>query len=266
MLLSMTVVEGLSVETRRFYRSAIRLLNEWEIPFLVGGAYALAERTGIVRHTKDFDVFLLPEDARPAVRAFRRAGFRAELTFEHWLGKVFHRDDFVDLIFSSGNGVSRVDPEWFERSAPATVFGEPVRLCPVEEVIWQKAFICERERFDGADINHLLLAFGDQIDWNRLLARFGPHWRMLLSHLVMFGFAYPSEQGAVPRWVLDELTRRLREEMPSERRVCRGTLLSRTQYVADLEQGGYADGRLEVENGMTPDQAAVWTVAGLIGM
>jgi hypothetical protein len=265
MISTKAATEGLSLVTQGFYRDAVRLLNEWEIPFLVGGAYALAQRTGIVRHTKDLDVFLLPEDARPALRAFRQAGFRAELTFDHWLGKVFCGEDFVDLIFSSGNGVAQVDPGWFEFSDPARVFGEPVRLCPVEETIWSKAFVCERERFDGADVNHLLLAFGKDLDWDRLLARFGDHWRVLLSHLVLFGYAYPSEQAAIPPWVMHELTRRLRDEEPDGRRVCRGTLLSRTQYVRDLEREGYADGRLDVEGGMTPVQADAWTEAGLRG-
>jgi hypothetical protein len=257
--------EGLSLETQGFYRDAVRVLNEWEIPFLLGGAYALAQRTGIVRHTKDLDIFLLPEDARPALRAFRQAGYRAELTFEHWLGKVFCGEDFVDLIFSSGNGIARVDLGWFEYSDPARVFGQPVRLIPVEEMIWSKAFICERERFDGADINHLLLACGRDIDWNRLLGRFDEHWRVLLSHLILFGYSYPGELDAVPRWVMDELTRRLGEEEPDGGRVCRGTLLSRIQYVRDLEKEGYADGRLGIEGGMTPGQADAWTEAGLRG-
>jgi hypothetical protein len=34
-------------------------------------------------------------------------------------------------------------------------------------------------------------------------------------------------------------------EPPAER-VCRGTLLSRTQYVVDVERWGYADGRLDM--------------------
>ena len=36
------------------------------------------------------------------------------------------------------------------------VLDKEVKLCPPEEIIWSKSFIMERERFDGADINHLL--------------------------------------------------------------------------------------------------------------
>jgi hypothetical protein len=250
--------------TQEFYQESIRLLNRAEVPFLVGGAYALAERTGVVRHTKDLDLFLRREDLDSALEAFRRAGYRAEVTFEHWLAKVFHPEgDFVDFIYSSGNGIAKVDDVWFEHAGKGTVFGEPVLLCPVEETVWCKAFICERERFDGADVNHVLLACGRELDWQRLLGRFGPHWRMLLAHLVMFGFVYPSERGAIPSWVMRELTRRLSEETPEDGNVCNGPLLSRTQYRRDLEQEGYADARLEAESGMSEQEVRVWTEAGI---
>ena len=50
----------------------------------------------------------------------------------------------------------------------------PVLLAPPEEMIWSKAFVCERERYDGADVNHLLRACGRQMDWQRLLAALRP--------------------------------------------------------------------------------------------
>jgi hypothetical protein len=260
-----SALEDLSLETQGFYRRAARLLEEGDVPFLVGGAYALAHYTGIVRHTKDFDVFVRPEDCPRALEALARGGYRTELTFAHWLGKAFHGEDFVDVIFSSGNGVAKIDDLWFEHAETATLFGERVKLCPIEEIIWSKAFVCERERFDGADINHLLRARGRELDWKRILERFGPHWRMLLTHLVLFGFVYPSERDAVPAWVTSDLTRRLEAEAkaPASRRICQGTLLSRIQYAIDMDQWGYADARLDHEAGMTRKEVNDWTEAGL---
>jgi hypothetical protein len=40
-------------------------------------------------------------------------------------------------------------------------------------------------------------------------------------------------------------------------------VLSRTQYVVDVEQWGYQDARVEPLGGMTADDAARWTEAGL---
>jgi hypothetical protein len=170
----------------------------------------------------------------------------------------------VDVIFSSGNGLCRVDEGWFEHAVAATVLDSPVRLCPAEEMIWQKSYIMERERFDGADVLHLLRARGPALDWDRLLARFGPHWRVLLSHLVLFGFVYPAEQAAVPASVLRALTEHLSEGAPPAAApgpLCRGTLLSRTQYLADTEYWGYQDARLRPWGGMSEEEVNRWTAA-----
>ena len=108
--------------------------------------------------------------------------------------------------------------------------------------------LCDgRERYDGADVAHLLLTYGDRLDWQRLLDRFGPYWRVLLTHLVLFGFIYPHERECVPIAVIDALLHRLRCERrisPTPERVCQGTLLSKTQYVIDIERWGYQDARL----------------------
>src|SRR5467141_1046194 len=93
-------------QSRAFYPDAMSLMEKDGLPFLVGGAYAFARYTGIERHTKDFDVFIRREDFQKAKKIFRDAGYQAELTFEHWLGKAFKGDDFVDLIYSAGNGVA----------------------------------------------------------------------------------------------------------------------------------------------------------------
>jgi hypothetical protein len=137
-------------------------------------------------------------------------------------------------------------------------------LCPPEEVVWSKAFIMERERFDGADINHLLHACMCSLDWDRLLRRFGPHWRLLLTHLILFGYVYPAEVGKIPQGIMQVLMDRLRLEQsapPPRERVCQGTLLSRAQYLIDIEEWGYRDARLTPQGPMSPEEIATWTAA-----
>ena len=121
-----------------------------------------------------------------------------------WIAKARCGEDVVDIIFSSGNGVAVVDDDWFAHAREATILDMRARLCPPEEMIWSKGYIMERERFDGADVAHLLRACGRTLDWPRLLARFDRHWPVLLVHLVLFAFVYPSERDAVPAWVMDE--------------------------------------------------------------
>lgn len=67
-----------------------------------------------------------------------------------------------------GNGVSAVDDGWFEHAHSVALLGMPVLIAPVEETLWWKAFVMERERFDGADVAHILLAHAESLDWRRL--------------------------------------------------------------------------------------------------
>jgi hypothetical protein len=246
----------------RFYVEALGRLTTGGIPFLVGGSFAFARHTGIHRDTKDLDVFLMPADVDRTLALFERAGYRADVPFPHWLGKVFHGGFFLDLIFCAGNGVARVDQGWFDHAVDDDVLGMPVRLCPPEEMIWSKAFVQERERFDGADVIHLLREAGPTLDWPRLLARFGDHWPVLLSHLILFRFVYPDRRHVIPSRVVNDLmARAAKQRSEPDNHVCHGTLLSREQYLHDLEQFGYGDARLEPHGAMTREEMEIWTEA-----
>lgn len=245
-----------------FYREAIKVLQEARIPFVVGGAFALRIYADIARDTKDLDVFLRERDLKRAIEAFERAGFKSELTFPHWLAKTWCGEEFMDIIFRAGNGLCDVDDSWFERAHVKELLGLTLPLCPPEEMIWMKSYIMERERFDGADIAHLIRSRAEKLNWPHLLQRFGPDWRVLLSHLVMFGFIYPSERQRIPHALMDELLRRVRDEQRSaltDAQICNGTLISRAQYLPDIERWGYRDGRLVPRVQMTEEHIADWT-------
>ena len=264
--------QHLDPETRAFYCRALTRLQQAGVSFLVGGAYAFERYTGIARHTKDLDVFLREADYPRALTALEADGCRGEVPFPHWLAKAHCGDHFVDLIFGSGNGVAPVDDDWFSYAVDETVLGIPVQVVPAEEMIWQKSLIMERERFDGADVAHVLRARAHLLDWDRLDGRFGEHWPVLLSHLILFGYIYPEERSKIPTGFFQALLRRA-EDPPrpaaEEQRgdadapVCNGTVLSRTQYVVDVEQWGYQDARVEPLGAMTAAEAANWTEAGL---
>jgi len=261
--------EILSAEARDFYRRVMTTLEEERLPFLVGGAYAYARYTGVVRHTKDFDIFVRPRDFERTLTIFEKMGLKTERSFAHWLGKGFQGEHFVDVIFSSGNGVARVDDLWFEHAVDEEVLDTPAKLIPAEEMIWSKSFIMERERYDGADVAHLLLHIAETLDWQRLLYRFGSNgdWRVLLSHLVLFGYIYPGEAHRIPASVLETLTGRLlrREEgETAENRLCRGTILSRSQYLIDVGRWGFKDARLRPVGNMSSEEIEFWTEAAKI--
>ena len=238
---------GAKSSPNNFHRRSVAALQEANVPFLIGGAYVVEVYAGVSRRTKDFDLYVRPHHVDTALDALARAGYATELTFPHWLAKARRRRDYVDLIFRAGNGLCEVDDSWFERAHDDELLGLHVKLCAPEEMIWMKAFIMERERFDGGDIAHILVSCAEKVDWEHLVDRFGPDWRVLLSHLVLFGYIYPSEQGRIPAAVMDDLIGRLRKEAPAggHQRLCRGTLLSRKQYLVDVQKWGFHDARLE---------------------
>lgn len=247
---------------RRFYEATLRLLTLAKVPFVVGGAFALKHYAGIARDTKDLDVFLRRTDVDRALEVLAASGYSTEITFPHWLAKAYAGDNFVDFIFNSANGLCAVDDGWFDHAVKCSMWGVPILLCPIEEVIWSKSFVMERERFDGADICHLIEAKGETIDWKRLLARFGAHWRVLLGHLVFYSYVFPNKRNAVPDYVMDELMARLeRERHPEMSQVCRGTNVSREQYLIDLRERGYADARVPPWGDVPEEHIEQWTEA-----
>lgn len=249
-------------DTPALFAETLRALQEAGVEYLIGGAFALARFTGIDRSTKDLDVFVREADCARTLEVLTSIGCRTEWTFRHWLAKATRDDALIDVIYSSGNGIATVDDEWFAHAPEASVCGIVSKLSPPEELIWSKSFVLERERFDGADVLHVLRNMGPDLDWPRLIARFGDHWRVLLSHVVLYAFVFPSERHQIPAWVADELTQRLASGWNDDLRngkTCFGTLLSREQYLPDLQRG-YGDGRLVVGS-MTAGEIAEWTGA-----
>jgi hypothetical protein len=247
-----------------FYRATLELFNSEGLPYLVGGTHAYYRYTGIARETKDFDVFVRRSDYPKFEDAVQRAGYKTELKFPHWLGKIYKDDAFVDLIFSGGNGEAAVDEEWFEHAVDGKIFGLPAKLAAPEEMIWSKSYVMERERYDGGDVMHLFLRTGKRLDWNRLVRRFGDHWRLLLMQIVKFGFVYPSERFRIPREITEELMNRFAAEMNDRSlpdKVCYGTLTSRAQYLVDIREWGFLDARQQPYGTMSPDDVHHWTEA-----
>jgi hypothetical protein len=246
------------VKERAAHARALAILQDERLDPMVGGAYALRVHTGIWRDTKDLDLFIRKDMIERALEVLGAAGYRTEFTDRYWIAKAFHGRYFIDLIFSSGNGVAVVDELWARRAPVARVLDRQTLVVPAEEMIWSKGFVQELERFDGADIHHLLRCKGAELDWKHLLMRFEPHWQVLLAHLITFRFSFPCEKDQVPAWVMRELIRRLdevEEEPACADRICRGTLLSRQQYLHETNVEGYRDGRETESPVWTGDQA-----------
>jgi hypothetical protein len=239
----MIVTEQQKSESQAFYKEALELLNNSGASYMLGGAFALFHYTDIYRDTKDLDVFCKSTEYPKILKFFAEKGFRTELTDARWLAKVFKGEYYIDIIFDTTNNICRVDDTWYQYAVSAEFLGVNVLLVPPEELIWCKIYVQNRERFDGADVNHIILKCGKQLDWKRILFRMNQHWHLLLACLIVFQFVYPADyHDVVPKWLFDELMARANEQYdlpPALEKVCRGPLIDQTQYSVDIKDWNY---------------------------
>lgn len=232
----------LSEELINFYRDSFRLIQAADIPFLVGGGYAFREHSRIVRDTADVDVFCKPGDYPRILKMLEEHGYKSIVQDARWVAKTEKGEFHLDFLFNAPNGICAVDDFWFERKTPGKLLDMDVDYVGAEEMLWCKMYICDRYRYDGGDINHILLQCGQELDWKWLLHRMDQHWLLFFSHLTNFNFVYPSKRKIIPRWVMEELLDRFKNQMelPTPKDdICRGPLISQTQYEIDITQWGY---------------------------
>jgi hypothetical protein len=231
-------------DAEAFYAKSLQLLGECGVPFLLSGTYAVCAYTGIVRPTKDLDVFCKAGDFPKILACFQAHGYRTEVEDERWIAKVWEGERFFDVIFAMSNGAAPVTDAWFEGNDTIEVYGARPKITAPTELIVSKMFIQDRYRYDGADVAHVLLRQSDRIEWRRLLSYMEPHWEVLLIHLLNFRFIYPTERDLIPTWVMRELIERLKAQTalpPARVKVCRGRMFSPRDYLIDITEWGFAD-------------------------
>jgi hypothetical protein len=96
-----------------------------------------------------------------------------------------------------------------------------------------------------ADVQHLILCRGRELDWEHLIKRVGGDWRLLLAQIHMFDFTYPGRRQNVPRWVREQLTANAHAEIDviGDPGICNGTIISRFSFAIDVNEWGFKDPR-----------------------
>lgn len=235
-----SVPPELPPEQESLFREVLGLMEEKRVPFAVSGAFALRQHTGIFRFTKDLDLFLTAQNAPGAMTHLKQRGFHTEICDPVWLMKA-HRDEFfVDLITGMSNAAIVVEDSWIQNARPAVVYGVETRVLAPEELIASKLFVTRRERFDGADIAHVIYGTEGKLDWNRILSIVGQHWEMLLWTLVLFRYVYPAQTHYVPAELWrDLLTRFQRVIVQSDPDLkFRGSLVDENMFAIDVREWG----------------------------
>jgi hypothetical protein len=233
-----------NTQAEDFYEGILEHLCNSGIEFMIGGAFAVFHYSGISRETKDMDIYCRSSDYPQLLQYFSGQGFRTELTDIRWLAKVFSADGFfIDIIFNTVSNMGKVDDLWFKEAQKAILFKHEVLIISVEELIRGKIYVQNRERYDGADINHIWLQYGGKINWDKLKELIEPHWHLLLAQMISFQFVYPHDfKDILPRQLFEALLERAKEQYempPVQVRVCRGPLIDQTQYKIDIKEWDY---------------------------
>ncbi len=192
--------------TQAFHYRVFLTLNEFKLPFLVGGDCAVDYYTGITPRIQNLDFFVRPDDCQRVLVMLSTIGYPTELSALDWRGRAFSGEHSVNIIFNSPDRRVEVDETWFEHAVEAEILDIPVKFCSPEDLIWSKASNHSIDPLEVLAVGDLLDACSERLDWSRLLHRFGCQWRMLFGHLILFCFVCPTGRRRVPDWVLQALS------------------------------------------------------------
>ncbi len=226
------------------FRQWLEILRSTGVPYALGGAYAHYGYTNVWRDSKDLDVFMRPDDVRAVLDAFAAVGFDTEVRNPHWLAKVHRPPHLLDILFAVRHVTRlRITDEWLQTSLAARFLGVSTRLLGPEETVATKAYIGNRDRFDGADILHIIRALQGELDWPRLVELLEGDEEILLWHLILFAFVYPMHRDWLPQALMERAFERL-QSTPAllGARAFRGTVLDPEAFRVDVAEWGYRDG------------------------
>jgi len=151
-------------------------------PWTVIGGVASAVH-GRPRWTYDIDVFVQPQDARPALEALARAGFSTDEKDPNWLFKAIRDGVLVDVIFKATAGIY-LDDEMIDRCRRHDFRGVEIPVLAPEDLLVIKATVfaehTPRHWWDGLGI----LARAT-LDWEYLLRR-ARHSPRRVASLLLF--------------------------------------------------------------------------------
>ena len=201
----------------RVYEAVLDGAAARQIPFALGGAFAVAVYTGCWRNTKDLDLYVLPEHKDRMIAMLDELGlvdYFATCPYDRWWIHRSTRDDtIVDIIWAMANHRAQIDDLWM--SGPEIVLNERrLKSLPAEALIWDKLYIMQRERCDWPDVLNLLYYAGPTVNWEYLLSRIGEDMPLIAGVLSVFRWVSPGKAREFPAWLWEKVGLPPAEERP----------------------------------------------------
>jgi hypothetical protein len=224
------------------YERAMIALSAAGVEHLLGGGFALATFTGRWRDTKDIDFYIRPGDRQRAQECLLAAGFEdlfPRAAYDRkWIYRSTHQDIIVDCIWAMANQRAQVDDAWFEGASTIRLRGHPLKVVPMEEFMWCKLYIMQRDHCDWTDLFNLLYTNGTRVDWDHVLWRAGPDAALVKGLLVVFGWLCPKRAALLPPALWDRLGLPVPEPVGEEVAAQRIRMLDSRCWFAALQPRG----------------------------
>jgi hypothetical protein len=195
-------------EQWRIYQAVIERAQKLEIPFALGGAFAVATYTGYWRNTKDLDLYVLPQYRDRLIHVTREVGLQdyyGEKPYDRWwIYRSYGGDTIVDIIWAMANHRAQIDDLWM--SGPEIELrGYALKVLPAEAMLWDKLYIMQRDRCDWPDVLNLLYVAGSEIRWDYVVRRMGADSALLAGILAVFAWIAPGSARNLPDWLWPQL-------------------------------------------------------------
>jgi hypothetical protein len=191
------------------YHRVITRARERHVPFAVGGGFAVATHTGQWRNTKDLDLYILPRDRDAMVQIVTEAGladyYERKPYDRRWIYRANVDDTIVDVIWAMANLRVEVDEGWLRDVCRARVRGLELPVVPLEEMVWDKLYVLQRDRCDWPDVLNMLYASGETLDWNYLLDRVADDMPLLSAAVSLYRWLCPGRSRKLPPWIWERL-------------------------------------------------------------
>ncbi|HEY1339879.1 MAG TPA: hypothetical protein VGF59_20345 [Bryobacteraceae bacterium] len=186
------------------YHRVIEEAEARELPFAVGGAFAMATYTGYWRNTKDLDLYVLPRHRERMIEMLGALGLKDYYDVKPydrwWIYRAHNDETIVDAIWAMANHRQEIDELWM--SGPeVNMRGCRVKALPAEAMVWDKLYIMQRDRCDWPDVFNLLYATGAELDWQYLICRIGDDLPLLAGALSVYRWMSPGRAGQLPDWI-----------------------------------------------------------------
>ena len=191
------------------YLQVMTRAREAGIPFAIGGGFAIAAYTGRWRNTKDLDLYTTPAERPALIQVTQELGlvdiYPCSPYDRRWIYRGGCGDTIVDVIFAMANLRAQVDEQWLRGGGTIHIRGERLPLVPVEEMLWNKLYVLQRDRCDWTDVLNLLYSAGDTLDWEYLLERLGDDKPLLAGALSLYRWICPGRCRRIPARIWERL-------------------------------------------------------------